>query len=124
MGTQLHLLPGNPIPAMCTHSPLTRGFGIVALLALVTCMFSVPMGRAGGGGGSLGLLPSAARKAESQALGPKLPGWLWGDFNIFGRGALSPSPQACSSLLGNLLLNSSEFLPLLRHLHSQLHSGS
>lgn len=116
MGTQLHLLPGNPIQPWAL---IPRRLGIVAWRSrgpspspphLHVCSLC-PWG-------SLGLLPVAARKAGSQALcwsgipGQKLPGWLRRDFNIFWRGVRSPSPQACSSLPGNLLLYSSELLPL------------
>lgn len=129
MGTQLQLLPGNPTPAMHAHNPLPPGLGIVAWGSSGPSPSPTHLHVLCAHGGLL-VFPAAARKAESQALG-----WssaqarssqegFGGILTSFGRGALSPSPHACSSLPGNLLLYSFQFLPLLRHLNSQLHSGS
>ena len=39
------------------------------------------------------------------------------DLNNFWQGCPSPSPLACSSLLGNLQFSSFAFLPPLRHVN-------
>lgn len=105
---------------ICTHGLISKGFWGQQLVvvvdppsALVTCMFSVSPGVSWSS--ALCCLKGRVTGSEDgpvpQAEAPRLAlGWI---LTSFGRAALSPSPQACFSLLGELLLYSFELLCLL-----------